>query len=176
LLLVSVLVSPAFGGIVLFAPETIVVDRTQQEPGPMDVAVALIGGGGSASWDAFEILFGSDDVVITDFVSPHPNQPFIQEFGYYANELFVSVYLSVSTSQPVVATLSFDLGGLVDGEYSVLVDSVRDDGISALISQGTADPLNGSLPIRIVPEPTTCLLLLAGLLTIGSKLFREVRR
>jgi len=171
------LCSQAMGAaIVLYAPDTADITRlTADAAAMMDVAVAVIPDvTPDVRLDAFDVLFGSQDVGLPSFVygaqvmTDFPNQaePLVDGFGYYPNEVFVSANRATPLNYQILnlGMIKLDATGLADGIYEVEVDNARDEGLSGLIAQGSSNPLNGTLGVRVmtVPEPASLSLLALG--------------
>lgn len=168
-------VPSAFGGIVLYSPPEI-----HAQPGQTTaaVAIALLPAPTGGLVDAFDVLFDSEQVRMTDFVFSDfvimnfPNR-FVGDsidFMFYPQP---GIYVYANRSSPLVlpptglplGVLELDFAGLPYSStgYRVQVNSEIDQGLSALLTRGVSDPLRGELRVFVVPEPESILLFFAGL-------------
>jgi len=80
----------------------------------------------------------------------------------YPSSVYVGGFSNISVAQTLhVGTVIADLSMMAPGDYRLIVSSILDDSRSGLAdSNGDIEPLSGFG--RIVPEPGSALILLAG--------------
>jgi hypothetical protein len=133
------------------------------------------------AFDEADILIGSPDLSITDFVYdpvwvsrmdsrlPAPTYG-IGRFTY-------DVYVGGKTTDPVgtttidLGTVTVDATGLAEGTYDVMVDSDLDSLFSLLWFDGQFERLKGIGSVVVIPEPATIALL--GLAVLGLRRRRQ---
>lgn len=160
----------AFAGTVSFTPTTdATVDRAAGDPSTVSFEVRAIGDG-LTTFEAVDIVFGSDDLTFTGFEFATFTRFFEgidnpANRSSLANDLKLGFFGLPVASGSLLGTLTVDTAGLADGVYSITVDSALDNQVSTIALGVVSETLTGSAAVTVVPEPATMTLL--GLAAVG---------
>lgn len=155
----------AFGGIATFNPSPVIIDPAVSTTANVGVTVAA---GPIEALQTVDMIIGSDSLNITGFAydaafvagSAFRLTPIVDGSAVYANTVQLGGFLNAATPSVLVGLVGIDAAGLAPGEYELLVNGDRDQGISALGSAlGDVESLSGRVLVQVVPEPATLLIL-----------------
>ncbi len=169
--------SSAFGSLVTFGPDVEVIAGAPDMTASFDVTIATSGLTGPFA--SVEMIIGADDLALGPFSFEYtqefidrttfgplifrqepPFGPFDPDNPVYPDEIFLGGFPGGLDAPFLLGTLTVDAAGLDIGDYSVMVDSERDMGVSKLADADDIDLLNGMGMVRvIIPEPATIALL-----------------
>ena len=164
--------SHAFGGVISFDPVKIEINSSESTIGKFNVSVASMTEFGNV-FNSFDVVFGSDDVDITGFVF---DGGLAAVFGIngvdvpadpssaWAHDADIGGFSFTGGTSPVFAlgSLTFDVGALPNGTYTIEVDPAIDGNRSKLKNSNfpaELELLTGTATINIIPEPATISLL-----------------
>lgn len=124
--------------------------------------------GDSDTFDAIDMLIGSDTLILTDFTF---EQNFLLATGIFSNitpfdgqagylyAIFTGGFSFVPFTRPTfIGTVTVDIGQLGEGDYFVEVNVDKDNGLSKIISEGVTENLFGSATVSVVTlQPGSCI-------------------
>jgi len=163
-------VSAAPGGTVSFDPPVREVDPSISTVTTFEVG---IGASTVGSFDAIDMIIGSDELALTDWEPNYPcpfGIPCWQSDDAYPSAIKFGFF---GPSNPAagfqLGTLTVDAAGLPVGTYTVHVDAARDGGRSLISGGGESEPLYGVGTVQVIPDPATAVLLGLAVLVIGCR-------
>ncbi len=163
-------VSSARGGTIGFDPPIQVVDPSIDTQVVFDLTVESLVQ--MASFNAFDLVTGSDDLAVVRWELALPYDCFDCEsrpVGFYPSDLKFGWFgLAQQIGEgTLLGVLTVDVTGLAPGEYTVVVDPIRDGGLSTVTLGVQSEPMSGAGKVVVIPEPATMTLLgLGGYLSL----------
>lgn len=177
LMILVLTTSFAYGGIVSFDPATIEVNVGEDVGLVFTISVESENNG----WESIDMIIGSDTVPINQSDWAYSDAfasatlllfggPSAQNVYPYGIGGLGGFSLSAVHGSMVMGYLTVDTSVLPVGEHTIMVDSVRDGGLSNMGYSTELEPLSGMITIHVVPEPVTLVLMgLGGLALIGMR-------
>ncbi|MCP4591094.1 MAG: PEP-CTERM sorting domain-containing protein [bacterium] len=171
---VLLLAAPSFGGYADFTPAIVDnviagtpiivdVDLVEDGLGDFDAAFALIG-----SDSATNLSFSFSTDWTTEFSTTYG--PTNADGGLYAQGVYVGGEGGSGVGGITMGTLTIDTTGMLDGDYTVEIDSGYDDDTSGLYSgygeEEDFEDLYGVFDFTIVPEPSGLALMALGVVAM----------